>query len=718
MSSIEPALPATGERYTPELDGHIRLEHWHRYLLAGDLAAGKRVLDIACGEGYGSDHLARVAASVVGVDIDAAAVGHAARRYRRPGLEFRQGSCTAIPLEDHSIDLAVSFETLEHHGEHAAMLLELRRVLKPGGLLLISCPEKLHYSDHPGYDNRFHVKELYLEDFEALLKSHFGQVSLYGQRSLEASLLLPYAGAAGPWRDRRLAAGGGRDLERVERPTIVVALASDGDLPRLGAGLLVDMDAPSGQGSPDIERMRWREETRLRAQLEEAQRHNAGLQARIGAMAATRAWRLALAWWSLKEKLAAWLAPGPAPLAIPESGASLEAPQASETWAPLAALVEDTEAIRVNVMMPGLEIEHLFGGYLGILQLAARLAKDGHRVRLLLYLPGHGPDLESLDAELARCGLKGLLDSVEVLAVGDRRHPFRVNPRDHFVAFSHQGALLSSGVCRELDEKRLLYFVQEYEPLFFSASSGQARALEALALPQVRLYSTETLKAYVEEQVPSPPHTHSPVVLNAVGGAPPSKAALLSRRRRRLLFYARMQPHAGRNLVELGLEALRGTIENGGLDPGAWEFWGIGNEKALPDVALARGARLRLIPRLSLERYYAMLGQFDLGLSLMLSPHPSLPPLDMAAAGLVVVTNTFATKTAESLRGVSGNLLGVEATRDALEAGLREAERRCDDVEARLRSAAIHWPRDWDASLAPAMPWIQSFLAEPAGSSR
>ena len=89
-----PALKWTGERYVPEVEGNIRLEHVHRYLIARELSPGKDVLDIACGEGYGSAILADAAAHVVGVDIAGDVITHASARYERPNLEFKQGTAT------------------------------------------------------------------------------------------------------------------------------------------------------------------------------------------------------------------------------------------------------------------------------------------------------------------------------------------------------------------------------------------------------------------------------------------------------------------------------------------------------------------------------------------------------------------------------------------------------------------------------------------------
>jgi 2-polyprenyl-3-methyl-5-hydroxy-6-metoxy-1,4-benzoquinol methylase len=142
----ESQLPWTGERYVSQVTGEIQLEHVHRYLVAGEYAKDKDVLDIACGEGFGSAILARTARSVVGVDIAAEAVKHAAIRYRMDNVEFRQGSCSAIPLDSNSIDLVVSFETIEHHDEHLAMMVEIKRVLRPEGILIISSPDKKQYS--------------------------------------------------------------------------------------------------------------------------------------------------------------------------------------------------------------------------------------------------------------------------------------------------------------------------------------------------------------------------------------------------------------------------------------------------------------------------------------------------------------------------------------------------------------------------------------------
>ena len=189
-------MPFTGERYVPEVRGQIYYEHVHRYALAFGLARDLDVLDIASGEGYGAAYLALAARSVVGVDIDDESVRHAASRYTALNLSFRLGSCTAIPLDDASTDLVVSFETLEHIEEHEQFMREIVRVLRPNGKLLISSPNKLVYSDQGNVRNPFHARELYFDQFRDLLQHWFADARIYGQRIIAASAIHPLRGVA------------------------------------------------------------------------------------------------------------------------------------------------------------------------------------------------------------------------------------------------------------------------------------------------------------------------------------------------------------------------------------------------------------------------------------------------------------------------------------------------------------------------------------------
>ena len=184
------ALAFTGERFTPECVREIWYEHWHRYAFASRLATGKRVLDAACGEGYGSAMLAGTADSVLGVDIDPVAIEHARGRYgQQPNLSYVAADVTALDLPAASFDLIVSFETLEHVHEQERMIDGFARVLKPDGLLIISSPDKATYSDAIGHQNPHHVRELYRNELEALLKTHFPALRLLAQKLVFQSFL-------------------------------------------------------------------------------------------------------------------------------------------------------------------------------------------------------------------------------------------------------------------------------------------------------------------------------------------------------------------------------------------------------------------------------------------------------------------------------------------------------------------------------------------------
>jgi len=188
-------LTFTGERFVPgdpNARGEMWYEHWHRYHYVLPLVAGKAILDVACGEGYGSALMSRRAARVCGMDLSAEAIAHGRSTYAdRHNLQLFEASCTRMPFEAASFDVVVSFETIEHIHAQAEFLDEIKRVLKADGVLILSCPNKAEYSDKRGYTNEFHVKELYRAELEALLAPRFGHTRWLAQRNAFVSLIAP-----------------------------------------------------------------------------------------------------------------------------------------------------------------------------------------------------------------------------------------------------------------------------------------------------------------------------------------------------------------------------------------------------------------------------------------------------------------------------------------------------------------------------------------------
>src|SRR5258706_11014389 len=234
----KPSLDA--ERFLPaDMVGIIALEHWHRYWFAARYKSRKIVLDLACGDGYGSDYLAANARHVYGIDISGPTIALAKDKYNRANLQFLVGSCTDIPLADKTVDVVVSFETIEHHDQHSKMMMEFKRVLKPFGMLIISTPDKSQYSEMLGIRNPHHVKELLREEFQSLLAEQFGHVRLLGQRVMFGPFIVPPLGKSPV--NRYVMSSGDVPQDAGLEPVYWIALASDKKLPKVEAGFLDDL---------------------------------------------------------------------------------------------------------------------------------------------------------------------------------------------------------------------------------------------------------------------------------------------------------------------------------------------------------------------------------------------------------------------------------------------------------------------------------------------
>ena len=245
VSLPEQGMGFTGERMTTAAEGEIEFEHFHRYCLARDLCSGLDVLDVASGEGYGSSILADVARSVTGVDVDPEAVAHARTTYGKENLRFIHGSVLALPLDDASVDAIVSFETLEHVREHVRFMAEVKRVLRGGGHLIVSTPERAIYSARGEPVNKFHLLELTEAEFESLLRANFKHVEMLSQRAVLGSVMVKPEGG-GAWRSYER-----RSLDYIEasgglaRAPFLIGIASDEELEDIPSTVYLDRRRPA-----------------------------------------------------------------------------------------------------------------------------------------------------------------------------------------------------------------------------------------------------------------------------------------------------------------------------------------------------------------------------------------------------------------------------------------------------------------------------------------
>jgi GT2 family glycosyltransferase/SAM-dependent methyltransferase len=236
----------TGERCVPWTgDLQVVYEHFHRYLLATRLVAGKRVLDLASGEGYGVALLSQSAERVIGVELDPLTVQHSRSTYPLANVEFLQGSMLDLSrFEAGSFDVVTCFEALEHVTEHDELFEQVRRVLAPTGIFLSSTPDRLVYSEAHDHHNPFHVRELSLDEYREVLGEHFAHAVVWGQAVVVGSLMTV---VDGPGSAPELLAIGrdGDEWQRVETypPTYYVAAASSVPLPDLPAqSVLADVE--------------------------------------------------------------------------------------------------------------------------------------------------------------------------------------------------------------------------------------------------------------------------------------------------------------------------------------------------------------------------------------------------------------------------------------------------------------------------------------------
>ncbi len=372
---------------------------------------------------------------------------------------------------------------------------------------------------------------------------------------------------------------------------------------------------------------------------------------------------------------------------------------------PLALAVGEDVPERVNVLVPAIDLAHLFGGYIAKFNLARKLAETGLRVRIVTVDPTLPLPRSWRRQVESYSGLAGLFDEVEVAFARDAEGPLGVSPRDRFVATTFWTAHLAHAAAGQTERSRFLYLIQEYEPYTFVMGSWAAVARSTYDLPHTALFSTDFLRDFfaargygVYADGAKQGDELSASFRNAITPvAAPTAEELAARSSRRFLFYARPEPHAARNMFELGLMALTRAVGDGVFDE-RWELDGIGSVGGGEAVDLGGGRRLELLSRLDQAAYADLLRRHDAGLALMLTPHPSLVPIEMAAAGMAAVTNSFETKTAAALSAISPNLIAADPSLEGIVAALATAVERAEDQAARARGAAVDWPSDWEES--------------------
>jgi hypothetical protein len=357
---------------------------------------------------------------------------------------------------------------------------------------------------------------------------------------------------------------------------------------------------------------------------------------------------------------------------------------------------------RVTMLTDSISSGVLFGGVGTAIVVAVLLAqKLGARLRIATRSEMRA--VNTFQMVLNAQGIKWD-GNVEFLQCSDTARPMAMGRDEIILTTSWWG---TASALRTIDAKRIFYIIQEDERRFYSFGDERLWCSEVLNDPHPRfIVNTHALHRYfAAEGIKS-------IAEHGVAFEPAFPETLYwpnqerSGARRTFLFYAR--PNHPRNLFYRGLEAISEAVERGLLPPNLWDFHFVGSN--VPRVKLPLGIRPTLHDTLPWAEYAALIRRTDLVLSLMATPHPSYPPLDLAASGAVVVTNEDGPKT--SLAHYSANILCVEPSLDALVSALGEGAKLAQANSQRATNYAANTiARDWNVELRDVLDYVARQLS-------
>lgn len=325
------------------------------------------------------------------------------------------------------------------------------------------------------------------------------------------------------------------------------------------------------------------------------------------------------------------------------------------------------EQPRLNILLPSLKEKAIFGGTLtaAILGFITKYRHPQCRLRFLItedYAPS-SPIHTKLRQYLAEdiCKIPYEIEDLTNSAL----QPVALHDREQFIAtFWNTCYLLPLGTAS------FFYLVQDYEPAFYPWGDEYVAAQATYTMNCIPIFNTSLLREFfsmrkvfanglLEKSLSFEPALHKNLLTLQKKQKNPDEKKVL-------LFYGR--PGTPRNLFLTGVNALSKALDRRLLNPDEWEFLSAGEMH--PHIALGRNAILKSVGKLTLDQYYSLLARVDIGLSLMASPHPSYPPLEMASLGALCITNSFENK---NLSSIHPSILTCEPSSQGILSGLKTA---------------------------------------------
>ncbi|TDK39134.1 glycosyltransferase [Rhizobium deserti] len=377
-------------------------------------------------------------------------------------------------------------------------------------------------------------------------------------------------------------------------------------------------------------------------------------------------------------------------------------------------VVVDPVSIRdpaLLILLPGLNRRYATGGPNTAYILGCLLAAEGVPVKFVSVDAPADQDLGPLKEHLLKLtGLKPDDLGIEFLDAHARDLPITLNYNDILLATAWWTAQPAKAAHSLLRSPRFAYLIQDYESMFYGLSVLHAFADETYGYNHIPVVNTKLLLDHlVDEKVgrfADASFAKSALCFDpAVDSEHFYPAKNSKRTTRRLLFYTR-PTMAERNLFWLGVASLKAAVLAGAFGDSGWEFIGMGEN--FDPIQLGRGYVLKPAEWMDFAGYAQLMRESDLLLSLMLSPHPSYPPLEFAACGGVVITTTYGSKTPERLAELSPNIIAVPATLDELVPAIVKGRLRYDNQSE--APAMVPLPTSWVESLSEVIPGLISEL--------
>ena len=370
--------------------------------------------------------------------------------------------------------------------------------------------------------------------------------------------------------------------------------------------------------------------------------------------------------------------------------------------------IDDKEPIRLNILIPGLYYE-LTGGPLNVLRFTFLAAKAGINIRWI-NLDGTGMNFTQMVNHLKNYdGLEEfgkLITSNVWNLMSPNATSIPTNSNDIFMGTLYWTALVAGATQKILNNPNIIYFIQDYECVFFPQSSDLIEVDESYDLPHFAIFSSPMIQDYFRiKKLGVYKYNESLGDSRSFASLPVIKPFELDEdeiviknvaKKRQLIVFAR--EGTPRNAFELTIAAISEAVRINILSPAKWTFVGVGGVNSQPICYLGnrRDACIRMVKNVPESEYKRILSSGDIGLSLTLSPNPSFSVFDFAAAGMIVVTNSFETRNQESFDKIGKNFIVVTPSLNGIIKGISNAVSLLNTMKERPQKSHLNLPNTWN----------------------